>query len=197
MSDEPVVVPSPRCRLCGNKATRLAKAHIFPRGFFQNLPEKARVNSMGINGETGRRLQNAIYDQSIICDNCEHGIMAPLDDYAIQIIRDKKDGIYIKLPSGSKSRIIVFDNVDKNKIRAFFASVLWRCSLSQQFELKGVSIGNEYEKRIQDDLLHWSEPNRFLYCDVFLCKGIYTSLCARAGKFSMTTCLKSAIFVRS
>jgi len=28
-------------------------------------------------------------------------------------------------------------------------------------------------------------------------KGIYTSLCARAGEFSMTTCLKSAIFVRS
>jgi len=53
----------------------------------------------------------------------------------------------------------------------------------------------EEQKKVMNILF---KVDFFVYDNhVFIGKGIYTSLCARAGKFSMTTCLKSAIFVRS
>jgi hypothetical protein len=157
------------CRLCGNIVAKLVKAHIFPRGFFNNLPDKALVESLGPDGER-RILKKALFDREIICDQCEHEIMTPLDEYAINIIRDKKQVLCdIKIPGNSNGRLVIFDGIDKNKIRAFFASILWRCSLSQLHELKNVSVGEKYEKRIRDDLLHWKGPDRFLYLDAWVC----------------------------
>jgi len=153
------------CRLCGKTVEKLVKAHIFPRGFFNNLPQKALVESLGPDGES-RTLKKALFDKEILCDQCEHEIMTPLDEYAINIIRDKKNGCNIELHRHPDNKLIIFDNIDKNKIRAFFASILWRCSLSQLCELKNISIGEKYEKKIGEDLLHWQEPNRFLYLDV-------------------------------
>ena len=102
----------------------------------------------------GRRLQNAIYDPTILCHDCEHRIMQPLDDYGIRIIRDKHMAKAIELVPGNPTRIWMFSDVDRRKLRAFFASVLWRVSVSRQKELVETSIGASYENRIASDLLH-------------------------------------------
>jgi hypothetical protein len=77
-------------------------------------------------------LQNVIYDSQILCYNCEQGILGPLDDYAIKIMRDKGGAFRIDLPAEAPIGIWVFTNVEKRNIRAFIASVLWRSSVSQQ-----------------------------------------------------------------
>lgn len=154
-----------QCLLCKQKKERLARAHIFALGFFSGLPTKARGNTISLSNGTGRKLQSALYDSTILCDVCEHGIMQPLDDYAIQIIRDRKGMFRVPLPAEAPMGLLIFDGVDKRKIRAFLASVLWRCSVSKQPEISALSVGSVYEHRIGQDLLHDGD---FAYIDMVL-----------------------------
>ena len=153
-----------QCRLCGKQCEHLAKSHIFSRGFFSKQPTKANSRSVS-SSRQGRRLPAALYDPDIVCHECEHGIMQPLDDYAIKVIRDQKDAMHIQLRPDSPMTIVVFESVEKRKMRAFIASVLWRCSVSKQLEVRNISIGSVYEDRIREDLLHQGE---FSYIDVVL-----------------------------
>jgi len=91
--------------------------------------------------------------------------MQPLDDYAIKVIRDRKGAFRIPLPAKAPMGMLVFDGVDKRRIRAFLASVLWRCSVSKQLEVSNISIGEAYEGRIRQDLLASGE---FSYVDMVL-----------------------------
>lgn len=154
-----------RCLLCGQNSERLVQAHIFSLGFFSQLPTKARVDTVTLSDGGGRRLQSALYDPDILCDECEHRIMQPLDDYGIKVIRDKKGAFRVPLPAEAPMGMLVFEGVDKRKIRAFIASVLWRCSVSKQPEVRDISVGAVYEDRIQEDLLRSGEFN---YVDMVL-----------------------------
>lgn len=159
------------CKLCSKPCEHFAKSHIIPRGFFSNtLVPRAKgqgvcdMESFCATGE-GRRLRNALYDSHILCQECEHKVMTPLDDYAIQIYRDFKDAIWFNISSFDQdiravaerngicdSKIGLIRNVDRRRLRAFFASLLWRCHVSTLQEFSLVDIGQKYEKSIRDDL---------------------------------------------
>jgi hypothetical protein len=155
-----------KCLLCTNDKEKMAKAHIFPIGFFNKIQTKGQVATYRISGEKGRRLQKAIYDKEIVCHNCEHGILEPLDNYAIKILRDKQ-GVFetISHPDAKDTKLLVFDNIDKTKLRNFFASILWRVSVSKQLEVRSFSIGSFYEQKIREDLFNKGETD---YIDVFV-----------------------------
>lgn len=154
-----------KCLLCERDETKLAKAHIFPIGFFNKIETKGKVRSFNSSGEKGRRLKKAIYDKNIVCQNCEHDILEPLDDYAIKVLRDKQ-GLFdqVSHPDAKDTKFLVFKDVDKRKLRHFFASVLWRVSVSKQLELKTTSLGSFYEEKIREDL--YNEGN-IDYLDIF------------------------------
>lgn len=139
------------CKLCGEDKPKLAKSHIFSVGFFGNIESKGRLETIKLNGEKGRRFQNAIYDPEIVCLECEHDILEKLDDYAITIFRDKKGANVISIDDTS-AKLYVYKDIDKTKIRAFIASLLWRISVSTQLELFECSIGHIFEERIRSDL---------------------------------------------
>lgn len=151
-----------KCFLCNEEKEKLVKSHIFPIGFFNNIETKGKIKTYKISGEKGRPLQKAIYDINIVCPDCEHLILAPLDDYAIKILRDKQGAIKEIFDKGS---IYIFDNVDKLKLRRFFASMLWRLSVSTQLEIKSISIGRYYQDKIREDLLNGGD---FDYIDIFV-----------------------------
>jgi len=153
-----------KCLLCIREKGKLAKAHIFPIGFFNNIETKGQVLTYRTSGEKGRRLQKAIYDKEIVCQDCERDILMPLDDYAIKVLRDK-EGL-IKIYTGNKNnKLYIFNNIDRKKLRLFFASVLWRVSISKQLEVKNLTVGKIYEERIRDDLLSNGAAE---YIDVFV-----------------------------
>lgn len=153
-----------QCLLCGQNQNTLVKAHIFPEGFFNLLPSKRRVDTYK-SGIRQRKLHNAIYDPNILCESCEQKILQPLDDYAIKVLRDKRNAKIINLPKPLKLSIWYFNSIDKRIIRAFIASMLWRSSVSQQIELRNFSIDPTYEEKIRLDLLH---QGSFDYIDIFL-----------------------------
>jgi len=153
------------CLLCRKEQDRLATAHIFARGFFNKLPGKTCVESVSLSDSSRRKLPSALYDNEIICDDCEHGVMEPLDSYAIKIVRDREGMFRVPLHPETPMSLLVFDGVDKRMIRAFLASVLWRCSVSRQPEIYDISVGTVYERRIRNDLLHNGD---FTYVDMVL-----------------------------
>ncbi|WP_287602933.1 hypothetical protein [Thiothrix sp.] len=114
------------------------------------------MNSFSLSGEKGRKLQSAIYDRNILCHQCEE-ITSHLDDYGIRIFRDRLSSFEIAMPGMATEKIIIYENIDKAKLRRFLASVLWRISVSNQLELKDVSIGNSYERRIANDIFNQGE----------------------------------------
>jgi len=155
-----------KCLLCTNDKENMAKAHIFPIGFFNKIETKGRVETYRTSGEKGRRLRKAIYDQEIVCQECEHDILEPLDDYAIKVLRDRQGVLdQVSHPGVQDTKLYVFDNIDKLRLRKFFASLLWRVSVSKQLELRSLSVGSTYEQRIRDDLYNDGEVD---YLDVFL-----------------------------
>lgn len=141
----------------------MAKSHIFSKGFFRVLPEYANVQSISPNGEKLRRLPTALHDHNIICRDCESRIFSPLDDYGIQIFRDKINSRTVRILCNADLRIVLFKNLDYRKIRAFIASVLWRVSVSKLTELNSIDITRDWENRIATDL---QDPAaEFLYID--------------------------------
>lgn len=140
------------CRLCKTEGTQLIKAHIIPRAFFNSLQEKGKADTYKLSGEKARRLQNAWYDPEILCNDCEEKVMHPLDDYVVGILRDKKGSFSEVIPGGNDS-LLIFEGIDRFKMRAFLASLLWRLSVSNQKEIQNVCIGGCYEGRISEDLL--------------------------------------------
>lgn len=151
--------------MCAKDKNKMAKAHIFPMGFFNEIETKGKAQSYSSSGERGRRLQKAIYDSQIVCQDCEHGILEPLDDYAIKILRDKQ-GLFeqVSHPDVKDTKLLVFNNIDKSSLRYFFASVLWRVSVSKQLELRTISVGSFYEQKIREDLYNQGNID---YIDVF------------------------------
>jgi len=100
--------------------------------------------------------------------------MQPLDDYGIKVLRDRKGAFRVPLQAKAPMGMLVFESVDKRKIRALIASVLWRCSVSEQPEVRDISVGAVYEGRIRDDLLRGGEFN---YVDIVLFFRLYYVWC--------------------
>lgn len=140
------------CKLCGKLNVLMADSHIFSKGFFRNLPNYANLESLRPNGEHLRRLPTALHDKNIVCRDCEKDILAPLDNYGIRIFRDRANSKIVQIERTDQLRIIVFDEVDYRMLRAFLASVLWRCSVSNLTEISAINIGEDWENRIATDL---------------------------------------------
>lgn len=117
---------------------------------------------MTSSGQRGRKLRNIIYDQTICCPDCEHKFLEPLDDYAIKQLRDKQNATYHSINvSEAAMGFYLFKNTDRQKLLQFIASLLWRCSVSTQLEIKDFYIGTDLENRIAQDLFH-GQPIRYL-----------------------------------
>ena len=162
----------PICKLCHKYCEKFAKSHIISRGFFTNTLISRGTNQSVWDMESfcgsgeGRKLRNALYDCSMLCQTCEHNIFAPLDQYAIRVYRDFNNAAFLDLSDMSRglkatakaqgieeAKFILIQGVNRHLLRAFFASLLWRCHASSLIELKAINIGQTYEERIRNDLL--------------------------------------------
>ena len=141
------------CCLCRTISKRLVKSHIIARGFFQDCDTKC---SLALIDETGmfKRRPNALYLNRYICNRCEHDVFTPLDNYALQIYRDKSGGAVL---DDDGIQIITYDSVDRRMLRGYFASLLWRMDLGRIndiYEMRNIDIGQHFREKIQNDLLN-------------------------------------------
>lgn len=135
------------CLLCGKDNVSPADAHVFPKGYFD--PLKTGQFQLLLYGDgTSCGTRSGIHDQTIICQCCERQYFS-VDDYAIKILKHHQGGFERELDGLS---VFVFPQLDRRRLRAFFASLLWRGHVSKLPAVDQVDIGS-YEAKIRADIL--------------------------------------------
>jgi hypothetical protein len=138
------------CKLCDREA-RLVKAHIVPESFHRdsNPPGTGPALIMGTDpGQRTQRSHTGVYDRTILCEPCE-GKFAPYDDYAANLLINKRDTAFRQYAEGVKSYFKA-DQFDYSKLKLFIISVLWRASVSSHRFFYRISLDPFFEQAAKD-----------------------------------------------
>jgi hypothetical protein len=110
--------------------------------------------ALGDEVKRPKRSNTGLWDEEILCDECESHF-AEIDGYAFEhLIGDRKRFFVCRDKSGDLILdgiipLITYTHASVRKLTAFAISVLWRASVSDRPEMKGVKSANE---------------ERFLFC---------------------------------
>jgi hypothetical protein len=130
------------CKLCRKPSAKFVKAHAgIARSFFHDFrgsdPNSVLVNVSG-KGKLARRIQAGIWDDEILCPDCETKFSA-LDGYGWEVL-GKPD---LSQPYFDQNVQLVGYRIqcDTDKLRRFILSSLWRASVSKIPEYQKLYLG--------------------------------------------------------
>ncbi len=129
------------CKGC-YQSKKLVKSHIIPESFFRQLksgvkPLRILSNIIGI---FPKKSPIGIYDPKILCQECEN-IFKIYDDYGFKVLV-QNEGDQEKLIQDGKLIGYRINNIDTDKLKLFFLSVLWRASISTQPFYSKINVGD-------------------------------------------------------
>lgn len=127
------------CKLCGVQAT-LVDSHIIPESFYRIDPQASEPTRAisNVPGVFPRRIPTGVYSR-IVCARCERAFDR-CDDYAAKLLLER---FAQAVPVRHDGRLIahVIESYDYNLLTLFFASVLWRASVSTDPTFALVDLG--------------------------------------------------------
>ncbi|MDN4146598.1 hypothetical protein QYE80_16520 [Pseudomonas tohonis] len=134
------------CKLC-LKEKDLLLSHIIPRSFIKrvkgNSPQLVRM----VVGENEKpRFDNANWRMPLLCAECEALINIRYEKSQIEYLRDGK----IKYRQPNR---ITFGKFDFDRFYLFWLSILWRASVAEMDEFKGVDLGEEVNDMLRTLIL--------------------------------------------
>ena len=135
------------CKLC-DRDRKLIDAHLIPRCMY-DLEEKLPLAVVGIySGDRPKRSQIGIYDQDILCAECD-GKLGVLDEYACKVFDPEK--LELKVANATDGLAIdrdgttfcyTIEGAQPEILSKFVLSVLWRSHHSSREEAKVVRLGS-------------------------------------------------------
>lgn len=129
------------CKMCLEDRS-LIKAHIIPASFYRYLKSDSRPLEI-LSSEKGKykkRSRTGIYDNTILCEDCEK-LFQKYDDYGQRILLpDPKEAEYVVNPKGEKEGYKL-NNVNYDYLKLFFLSILWRASVSTIEAFSKIDVG--------------------------------------------------------
>ena len=125
------------CRLC-EQSNDFGKSHVLPEWMFAPLRDdtKSPLLVTDRSGVFPKRVPIGVYDQQILCKKCERHF-DQWDNYGKIILLDKLN----KIEPKQDDKGVRLQDVDVEKLRMFFISVLWRASISGLNFFKRISLG--------------------------------------------------------
>lgn len=128
------ITPNGYCKLCRN-LTELCKSHAIPKAIFNNIFRNASGKAVAINGDLNTPIQYSSdsWEEYLLCKACETKLNREYDSYGINLL--KATFTEQKNKSG-----LTFKKIDRNKLRLFFLSILWRSSVSKHPNYKNVKL---------------------------------------------------------
>lgn len=135
--------------MCNNNVDKLVKSHIIPEAFFRaikNGNDHLLVVS-NVKNEFTKKSWIGIYDQEILCQQCESKFQA-FDDYGQDILLKNLSSFKPIIDKGKNEIVgwIIDKEIDFELIIKFFLSVLYRASLSDRKFFEHISLGPYQEK---------------------------------------------------
>jgi hypothetical protein len=129
------------CRLC-NLPKKFAKSHVIPEAFWRELRDAKDMPQI-ISGSAGSFPQRApigVYDQTILCEDCETRFNA-MDGYGIDILLKKREKLFRVVSLGSAPVAWQSEAVDQHRLLVFLVGTLWRASVSTHSFYQRVDLG--------------------------------------------------------
>jgi hypothetical protein len=112
--------------------TALCKAHVLPRGFARRIMGANKTNKL-LTLSAVTNTQHGVYDQEILCKDCDRWLGGAYDKYAVEILWNIRDKV-VPLPNDlGLGDLVRIENVDGDRLALFVLSVLWRASISRRF----------------------------------------------------------------
>lgn len=129
------------CKLCGEDRP-LIRAHIIPEAFFRELRDGGRAPLMVTNSPSvfPRRAPIGVYDSTILCSDCENKFSV-CDSYGAEVLLSKFSELFKPLSRGQDTVAYAAEGVNQPLLQRFFASVLWRASVSSQLFFSNIRLG--------------------------------------------------------
>lgn len=137
------------CKWCGKACERFAKSHIIPKAFFNYDGKNDRFLVSAKNRK--KRRPAGSYDKNILCPKCETDF-SHIDSEAARILLHEFEKHQIPFNDERDSVCVQINGLYKQEITQFLIYVLWRASVSQLSEFKGINLG-PYQDRIKEDLI--------------------------------------------
>lgn len=147
----------PLCRLC-SRDTKLVRAHVIPEAFFREQRKRGEMPMLLTNtaGQYPRHAPIGVYDQGILCQDCEAKFQT-LDDYGIHVLLRDFDTFFSTVYE--KELVVEYQasRLDHDKLLRFLLSVLWRASVSTHSYYDKVDLG-PYEADAATAITHPGKP---------------------------------------
>jgi hypothetical protein len=128
------------CQLCGQDR-KLIDAHVIPRSFHRldskdPTPAKLVTN---VEGRYPQKIRKGVYDQEILCEQCERRF-SPWDNYGAQLfIKDWPN--FAPIMNGAEQVGYELPTYDYPLLKLFFLSVLWRAAVSTHVMYSKIDLG--------------------------------------------------------
>ncbi len=133
-----------QCRYCERFYSKLAKAHIIPRSFYKVIrgSDKYSVEvKVKENYEKQKYWQSGIYDSSIVCQGCEK-LFNAFDTHGYEVLSVALSQKKVCYDSDGQPCAYLMENVDYQKLKLFFLSMLWRAHASSLIFFSHVDLGS-------------------------------------------------------
>ena len=135
------------CKLC-YQLRALCNSHAIPDATFKHVFRQGSGKAVVAldDAKTPIRYSSDSWDVAMLCSDCEGKLNTQYDSYGIAIfhgslgqMKEMKDGISFK-------------GIDRQRLRMFFLSILWRSSVSWHESYGNIDLPTELESQLRDAL---------------------------------------------
>lgn len=138
------------CKLC-LRERRLIRAHITPVAFHRQMQGDIKQPPLVISNNSAvhpKRSPGGLYDENLLCNECEHERFEPWDRYAAECLIHgiERDGRPFQ---PSENIALVFDSWDQLKLRMFAISLIWRAAVTDNPVFSSITMGPHEERARQ------------------------------------------------
>jgi hypothetical protein len=128
------------CKGCGEDK-KLIRAHVIPESFFVGLRDGEKPTKIisSTPGVYPKKSFIGVYDKNILCQECEDQFQDLYDYGCKALIQDESN--LEKIHHNGNLVGYRINNINFEKLKLFFISILWRASITTNFFFKDVDLG--------------------------------------------------------
>lgn len=156
------------CRLC-SKDRSLVNAHIVPEAFFRVLRAGGETPLLitNLRGHYPKRSQIGVYDQGILCKDCESKFSS-VDSYGIDVFINRFEEIFQPINHQGTSVAFQARDIDQELLLRFLVATLWRASVATHPYYDRVCLG-PYESVAANVVSAPEQPISGIFAAVLSC----------------------------
>jgi hypothetical protein len=145
------------CAWCKENA-KFVKAHSIPEAFFRVMREEedSPILVSNVAKHWPAKAPIGVYDREMLCENCEPRF-SKVDDYGTEVLIRRLDESFVAHTGGPEVAYVGRD-IDQERLKLFFLSVLWRAANSKQPFYGRVTLG-PHRDRVREVLDRGTSPN--------------------------------------